>query len=120
MFRNNVLRHNKYGVIGASTAPGQGTLQAYFPGIVFDGNVIAGGDARAYPAGNQFIGPDAFAAQFADASNGDFHLKGARRSAAREGQASGPGADVDAVNRAVAGVVQGTSSNARVAELERR
>jgi len=99
--RNNVLRYNKYGVIGANTGPGAGTFAAYFPDATFTGNVIAGGDGRGYPAGNTFIGADRFDALFVDRAGDDFRLKS---DASR--RAGAPGVDVDALNRATAGAVQ--------------
>jgi hypothetical protein len=35
VFRDNLVRHNAYGVHGAERAIGMDTLDAYFPGIVF-------------------------------------------------------------------------------------
>lgn len=60
VFRDNLVRHNEYGVAGADRAPGRDTLDWYFPGAVFTGNRIAGGDAGRYPAGNRFISPSEF------------------------------------------------------------
>ena len=42
VFRGNVVRNNKYGILGAGAAPGQATIEQYLPGLVFAGNVIAG------------------------------------------------------------------------------
>jgi len=64
VFRDNLVRHNAYGVHGADRAPGQDSLDAFFPGAVFESNTIAGGDARRYPRGNRFIAPQAFGALF--------------------------------------------------------
>jgi hypothetical protein len=69
VFRGNVIRHNAYGVIGQSAAPGKDTLQKFMPDAVFEDNVIAGGNASKYPSGNQFIAVDDF----------DRYLKGAGR-----------------------------------------
>ncbi len=63
VFRNNVVRHNAYGVHGADRGVGADTLAAFFPGAIFAGNVIAGGDPRRYPAANRFVSHEAFAAQ---------------------------------------------------------
>ncbi|HEX6973417.1 MAG TPA: hypothetical protein VF147_03395, partial [Vicinamibacterales bacterium] len=61
VFRDNIVRHNAYGVHGANRAPGKDTLSWYFPGAVFTGNTIEGGDASRYPAGNTFVKPAEFA-----------------------------------------------------------
>lgn len=63
VFRNNVIRHNRYGVIGADASPGRGTFEMYLPGAVFEGNVIAGGEPALYPRGNRFVAADEFKAQ---------------------------------------------------------
>lgn len=54
VFRNNVVRHNEYGVIGSDAGIGLSTFAKYLPGAVFDGNDITGGDPLRYPAGNRF------------------------------------------------------------------
>lgn len=61
VFRDNLVRHNAYGVHGADRAPGKDTLNWYFPGGVFTGNTIEGGDSGRYPAGNTFVTPAEFA-----------------------------------------------------------
>jgi hypothetical protein len=64
VFRENLVRHNAYGVHGADRAVGADTLKAFFPDAIFQGNVIAGGDRGRYPDGNQFIGPGEFDDRF--------------------------------------------------------
>lgn len=54
VFRGNTLRHNRYGVIGTNASPGKATLERFFPGALFQGNTIAGGDPGQYPSGNRF------------------------------------------------------------------
>lgn len=54
VFTNNVAPHNQYGIIGSSTAVGNGSIEHYFPGGVFKGNVMPGGQADVYPGGNFF------------------------------------------------------------------
>jgi hypothetical protein len=63
VFRNNVIRHNRYGIIGTDAAPGRGTFEKYLPGAIFEGNVIAGGEAAQYPRGNRFVEAAEFTAQ---------------------------------------------------------
>ena len=64
VFRDNAAPHNAFGVAGTGTAVGLPTLQAYFPGFIFRGNLLVGGDAAAYPPHNSFpgsfseLGPD--------------------------------------------------------------
>ena len=55
VFRDNTVRHNRYGVIGSDASPGRVTLERFFPGALFEGNVITGGDPGQYPEGNRFV-----------------------------------------------------------------
>ena len=72
VFRDNLTRHNKYGVKGDALATGQDTLVSYFPGVLFEGNVLAGGKASLYPAGNHFPSVQEFEASFVDPASGNF------------------------------------------------
>jgi hypothetical protein len=74
-FRDNIVRHNQYGVRGDDRGSGTDTLQWYFPGAIFQSNAIAGGDARIYPSGNTFVGDGELAANFVNAAAGDFRLR---------------------------------------------
>ncbi|HEV7891019.1 MAG TPA: hypothetical protein VGP08_10280 [Pyrinomonadaceae bacterium] len=73
VFTNNLLSHNEYGVMGDGQSPGLRTIETYFPGAVFRGNVFAGAEARLYPAGNYFP-PKLLDARFKDEAVGDFRL----------------------------------------------
>lgn len=96
-FRDNLIRHNLYGVHGADRAPGGDTLRAFFPGADFTSNGIGGGAASTYPAGNQFLSEEEFDRQFVDAPGGNFRLRlGSRfRRAASDGRDLG--ADLGAI-----------------------
>jgi hypothetical protein len=97
VFRDNVIRHNEYGVLGADHGIGDDTLRAYFPDAVFQSNLIAGGEARRYPSGNTFIRDDEFNERFVDAAGGDYQLKSGGSRAASDGRDIG--ADVAAIAR---------------------
>jgi hypothetical protein len=71
-FVNNALRHNQYGINGASTSYGNAALAMYFPGAVVQGNWLQGGTESRYPAGNFFSG--SFASAFMDSANGDYRV----------------------------------------------
>jgi hypothetical protein len=93
VFRNNLLKHNEYGVKGDGVNSGQPTLDMYFPGAVFEGNVIAGGPRAQYPLGNQFPSVQEFDGQFVNAAAGNYRL--------RPGSPlHGLGADLDGIERA--------------------
>lgn len=88
-FRDNIVLHNRYGIVGTDSAPGNAVLERYFAGAVVYGNVVAGGSADAYPSGNLF--PKSLdAVGFIDAGGGDFRL-----SMASPYRAAGQAAGVD-------------------------
>jgi hypothetical protein len=72
VFRNNTLRHNQWGIKGDGTNSGNGTFARFLPGIVFESNVLAGGAASQYPAGNFFPTVADFEAQFIDPGRENF------------------------------------------------
>ncbi len=74
VFRDNLMRHNTYGVIGDQQGPGQPTLSAYFHGLQFERNVLAGGQPSLYPGVNYFPSLADFEAAFVNAAAGDFAL----------------------------------------------
>jgi hypothetical protein len=94
VFRANLVRHNAYGVHGTDRGVGNDTLAAFFPAVVFSDNVLAGGSASAYPAGNAFPGAAEFEGWFTDPSNGDYRVKTA---VAGRNLPAGSGADIDKV-----------------------
>ena len=90
VFRNNVLRHNQYGVKGDGTPLGNATFTRYMPGILFENNVLAGGSPSQYPAGNHFPAVAEFEAQFLDVAGENFALSPASPfAAAAEGRPLG-------------------------------
>ena len=99
-FRDNVVRHNLYGVHGADRAPGMDTLQAFFPGVEFASNAIGGGEPRLYPSGNLFVAEEEFDAQFEQPSSGDFRLRPNSRLRGRASDGKDLGADIAAIARA--------------------
>jgi hypothetical protein len=54
VFENNVVLHNRYGIIASGTASGRATLDRYFPAAVVRRNVIIGARADEYPRDNFF------------------------------------------------------------------
>ncbi|HEX5473904.1 MAG TPA: right-handed parallel beta-helix repeat-containing protein [Vicinamibacterales bacterium] len=100
VFTNNLARHNAYGVAGAGRSPGNDSLSAFFPGVVFTHNVLAGGRASRYPGGNLFPSLDDFEKQFVNPTGGDYHLvpDSPLRHAATDGDALG--ADLQEILRA--------------------
>ena len=72
---NNVARHNSYGIIGSSHAPGMNSIQAFFPKAVITRNVLAGGSGAQYPPGNAFPSVAEFESHFVDYRRGNFALR---------------------------------------------
>jgi hypothetical protein len=71
-FTNNALRHNQYGINGASSSSGNAALSAYFPGSIVQKNWFQGGTASRYPAGNLFSGT--FEGAFRNTVLGDYRV----------------------------------------------
>jgi hypothetical protein len=74
-FTNNIGRHDAYGIKGDGQATGNGTINYYLPGSVITRNVLAGGKASSYPAGNEFPTLTDFEAHFVDYPAANFALK---------------------------------------------
>lgn len=72
-FTNNITLHNLYGVIGSNRGSGADTIAHYFPGSVFQKNVIVGAEGNRYPA-NNFAPPSLSLVGFVDLAKGDFRL----------------------------------------------
>jgi Right handed beta helix region len=101
VFRDNLIRHNQYGVIGAERAIGDDTLKSFFPDAVFQSNAIAGGDSGRYPKGNTFLRDSDFDAAFMNATAGDYRLKPASRLRGAASDGGDMGADVAAIAQAL-------------------
>ena len=76
-FRNNISAFGQYGVIGTGTAPGTATLTTYFPGALFQRNVLAGDNAdwyaAHYPQDNVLLA-SLEEVGFVDLAGGDYRL----------------------------------------------
>lgn len=113
VYRNNISRHNVYGVFGSGKSTGNVTLAYYFPGAVFAGNVIAqevlGPDSPSnieavYPAGNYF--PASLASVgFVDFANGNYRLASSSPYKNKGTDGKDPGANIDALIAAQSGGV---------------
>jgi hypothetical protein len=77
VFRNNLVRHNRYGLFGADVGTGRPAIARYFPGAEVSGNTFAGGTASDYPERNRFIAANALDAPF-DAGDGPYRLRNPR------------------------------------------
>jgi len=100
VFTNNIARLNQNGVSGDGTLgdPGR-TLATYFPGAVFEGNVLVGRDGR-YPPQN-FFPPSVDAIGFVNLLQGDYRLAASSRYSQASDAGSDPGVDVGALRAAL-------------------
>ncbi len=105
VFRNNIVPHNAYGIIGSGSGVGRPTLTTFFPGGLIRKNVIVGGNAPQYPPDN-FFPASLSDVGFVDRSRGDYRLAGfsAYKKAGTDGKDLG--VDFDALDGAMAGPSQ--------------
>lgn len=91
VFRDNIVRHNEYGIKGDGQGTGIDTIAAYFPRAVVTHNVFAGGPEDRYPEDNLFPSIDDWEAQFVDLPAGRFGLTVTSpfRRASSDGSAAG-------------------------------
>jgi hypothetical protein len=105
-FTNNIALRGRYGFVGSGTAEGSASLAKYAPGAVFSTNAIIGGNPSLYPAGNLFpTSPSAVG--FADFSEGKYQLAPSSRYRKAGTDGKDLGADIRALDAALAGVVEG-------------
>jgi hypothetical protein len=102
VFKDNLMTHGR-GVIGTGTSSGIETLEAYMPGYTFERNVLIGGDAARYPAGN-FFPVSIIAVRFADLPNGDYRLGLDSRYRGQATDGKDPGANIGLLENHIAGV----------------
>lgn len=100
-FRNNLARHNRYGVLGAGRAIGNDTLNVFFPDSDFSNNVLAGGKASQYPPDNLFPSVDEFMQQFVAPDSDDFRLVETSSFRGRASDGTDLGADVGRIKTGV-------------------
>lgn len=103
--RNNIVAHARFGVKGSGARGGSATLEKFFEDYVFSKNVMVGGNCALYPGGN-FCPGEWEKLRFADLDGGDYRL--AARSTFKKAGTDGRdiGADIEAIEKATAGVVQ--------------
>jgi hypothetical protein len=110
VFRNNLVRHTAYGVIGDGRGPGNDTITAYLSAAGFTNNgigCVAGSNGCStgnYPAGNQVIADAEWQAQFVDYAGGNYRVAtGSRFTDAGTDQKT-LGANIEAIMAAVNGI----------------
>ena len=100
IYRNNISRHNDYGIFGSGSSIGNPTIAKYFPGSIITGNVIvkevnAPQNAESlYPAENFF--PESMqAVGFVDYERGNYRLRPGSRFHGKAAGGADAGADFD-------------------------
>ena len=98
VFQDNIVVHNRNGIIGSGTAPGRPSLDRYFPGALVRRNLIVGGRPEQYPSGN-FFPASVEQVGFVSPQEGNYRLAASSsyRHAGQDGRE--PGADFDAIAR---------------------
>lgn len=109
VFTRNLAQHHQYGIMGASSSPGDPTILKYFPGSNITCDAIAGGVASNYPAPNAFPTETQWAASFVNYAGGDYHLATTAYVQA-SGCANPPGVDFSVLNAAQAGTASTTTT----------
>ncbi|HKY26324.1 MAG TPA: hypothetical protein VJM12_00105 [Pyrinomonadaceae bacterium] len=100
IYRNNIARHNEYGIFGSGVGIGNAALTRYFPASTVTGNVIvkevnAPSNAESlYPTGN-FFPQSMQAVGFVDYERGDYRLRPGSRFRATATDGTDPGANID-------------------------
>ena len=107
---NNMSAHNAYGIDGANYQPGTSSIAAYLPGSTVAGNVLAGGLASKYPAGNFFPTVSAWQSGFAGYAAGDYHLVSSSPYKGAAADGSDLGANIDGVMAQTANALTGDNS----------
>jgi hypothetical protein len=102
-FRDNLTTHGQYGVFGSDFGEGTPALDHYVAsGYLFERNIIVGGTGRGYPARNFY--PMTIAdVGFVDVGRGNYRLRSMSRFSKQASDGRDPGANIDAVDRAIRG-----------------
>ena len=105
VFRDNVVTRGTYGVYGGGAGEGTSALNYYMsPGYVFQRNLIVGANGAIYPIDNSFPANLA-AVGLVDPANGNYRFANTSPYALKATDGTNPGANIDAVEKATAGVV---------------
>jgi hypothetical protein len=94
--RDNLGPAGAYGVFGGGVGSGTVALDAYAQ-WAFEGNVLAGANAAAYPANNFYPANFAQDIDFVDPTHGDYRLAPASAYKGRATDGGDPGVDFDAL-----------------------
>jgi hypothetical protein len=110
VYTNNMSLHNAYGISASGFAAGSSTINAYLPNGIVLADVLAGGPASQYPAGNFFPTPAEWLANFVNPAAADYHLVAGSvyLNAGTDGTDLGP--FIDEINRQTAIALSGNNA----------
>ena len=103
VFTNNMSEHRTYGFFGDNFGTGLSTINAYLPGSVIVRNVLAGGPASKYPAGNFFPSVADWDAGFVNYAGADYHLLASSPYKKAGTDGADLGANIDLINSEIGG-----------------
>jgi hypothetical protein len=108
VFTNNIINHNKYGVVTDGKAPGLQSIETAFPNAVFSHNILADMERTAdahlpYPENNYY--PAHAAIGFMNLKDGNYRLSPTSKYRKRATDSKDFGCDFDALENAIKGVV---------------
>ena len=101
VYTNNIAEHREYGIMGENGQPGQYTIDRFFPGSTIAYNVLAGGSASSYPAGNSFPSTQEWLASFVNLAASDYRLLPTSSFYNAGSGGSVPGANLGAIDAAI-------------------
>jgi len=101
-FRDNLLSRGDSGFVGTGESEGMATLNAYYTNYTFIKNAIISAPSGSYPA-NNFFPANTGAVGFVDYANGNYRLLASSPLKNQASDGTDVGADIDAVEAAIAG-----------------
>jgi hypothetical protein len=114
-YTNNMSAHNLYGIMGSGYLYGSASIAAYLPNGIVTNNVLAGGMASRYPAGNFFPTVADWQSGFANFTGGDYALLASSPYAHAATDGTAIGADVAKVRSETATALSGVPSGGQIA-----
>ncbi len=114
VFINNIFAHNDYGFMGESTGPGNSTITSYFPNVVFQKNILVGGNSSWYSSYPGSFFPATWSEVLVNKAGGDYNV--VSTSIYNNGGTDGKdiGVDLATLSSNTAGAVSGNNPNIAV------
>ncbi len=110
VFRNNIVRHNEFGIVASGRGSAREAIGALMPGAAFSGNAFVGASSSQYPSDNFFPG-SLNDLGFRDAKLGDYVLTPASAFRNKGTDGRDIGADLNTIASATNGVIEGVGGD---------